>query len=666
MYFSKINALKNILINLNKHYLCYALFVFLLKTHAINIKYIDSIENVYRTSTNIKQKLNCLYVLTFEKGLYNPREGLKHGNLLLSLSKKNNDSLFIYNAYNGISNCYEIMMMYDSSLFYNELAFDLVKKSNKANMLFVSYCNFGYCHKKLGHYNLALQNYIKAAKYVLKTAEHNPRYYYIGELYMRVNNINKAKEILYKGLSVANTRSEDKEYFKNILYGYLGTCYEKLNHQDSAFYFLHKSINGLKIYNTDTISLANATTFMADAFLTFKKHDSAIYYYTQAQFLYNKLKNIPLENLIKLKISYSKSLTKRSFSKTISNEITEITKSLTVYNSNNDLLLDVYSLINKTYENINEYKLALCYTRITDSLSQNILNREKQLMFLDFEKSYITLVKENRINELKKLNQINKLELLNKSAKFNKFILIFILTAISFLVIIYIVINYNKKRRIFTDTVHKLNLQNLKQKQRMRISKDLHDDIGSGLNKILFLGEKISKQNLTQEETKLLIDKIKSKSKQVIFDMRDIIWVLDDDNLQLEALIAKIREYSYDFFEEKNINLNFISNIDENQNVKSIQVARTLISIIKEILNNILKHSNASKVTIDFQKVGDMFSFIITDNGKGFNENIKYGNGLKNMKQRASDVNADLNIESKLNLGTRITFIINLNKWNPY
>ena len=196
----------------------------------------------------------------------------------------------------------------------------------------------------------------------------------------------------------------------------------------------------------------------------------------------------------------------------------------------------------------------------------------------------------------------------------------------------------------------------------MRISKDLHDDIGSGLNKILFLGEKISKQNLTQEETKLLIDKIKSKSKQVIFDMRDIIWVLDDDNLQLEALIAKIREYSYDFFEEKNINLNFISNIDENQNVKSIQVARTLISIIKEILNNILKHSNASKVTIDFQKVGDMFSFIITDNGKGFNENIKYGNGLKNMKQRASDVNADLNIESKLNLGTRITFIINLNK----
>ena len=57
-----------------------------------------------------------------------------------------------------------------------------------------------------------------------------------------------------------------------------------------------------------------------------------------------------------------------------------------------------------------------------------------------------------------------------------------------------------------------------------------------------------------------------------------------------------------------------------------------------------------------------MFSFIITDNGKGFNENIKYGNGLKNMKQRASDVNADLNIESKLNLGTRITFIINLNK----
>lgn len=663
MYFSKIKAVKNIRVNINKQFLCFVLIVFILKTYAINIKYIDSVENVYRTTSNIKQKLNCLYILTFEKGLYNPREGLKHGNLLLSISKNNNDSLFIYNAYNGISNCYETMMMYDSALFYNELAYDLVKKSNKAKILFVSFCNFGYYHKKLGHYNLALQNYLKASKYVLKISDHNPRYYYyIGELYLRVNNFKKAKEILFKGLDVASKRIEDKEYLKNILYGYLGTCYEKLNNQDSAFYFLHKSSKGLTLNNTDTISLANAITFMADAFLTFKKHDSAIFYYSKSQILYNKLKNIPLENLINLKISYVKSLTKKSFPKTISNEVTSIIKNFTPYNSNHDLLLDAYSIANKTYENLNEYKLALYYTRKTDSLSQKVLNREKQLIFLDFEKSYATLVKENRINELTKWNQINKLELLNKTAKINRFILIFILTAISFIIIIFSVVYYNKKRRIFLDTLHKLNLQNLKQKERMRISKDLHDDIGSGLNKILFLGEKISKQNVTQEESKQLIDKIKIKSKQLIFDMRDIIWVLDEDNLQIEALIAKIREYSYDFFEEKNILLNFISSIDENQNVKSIQIVRTIISIIKEILNNILKHSNASKVTIDFQKNGNVFSFIITDNGIGFNENIKHGNGLKNMKLRAIDINADLKIESKLNLGTRTTFIINLNK----
>lgn len=662
MYFSNINTLKHILINVYKYFFCCVFIVCFSKIYAVNSTFLDSVENVYKTSNNLKQKLNCLYILTFEKGMYNPKEGLKYGNLLLSISKKHNDSLYVYNAYNGIGNCYETMMMYDSALLYNELAYDLIKKSNKEKLLFVSFCNLGYYHKKLGHYNLALQNYKKASKYILKTPDLNPRYYYyLGELYLRVNDFNLAKECLHKGIAIANIRTEDKDYHKNILFGYLGVSFQKLKKSDSAFYYLRKSVNGLKTNNTDTFSLATAITFMADAFQEFKHYDSAIYYYTKAKVLYNNLKNKPLENSIKLKINYSKIFTKRYSPIQIGKEVIKLTNNFLIYHSNNDLLLDDYSLINKLFENINDYKFALLYTRKTDSLSQLILSREKHLMFVEFEKSYETLIKENKINELNKLNQINKLELQNKSTRFNRFILSFSLIVLSFVLILYIIIKYNRKKRKLLNTVHQLNLQNLRQKERMRISKDLHDDIGSGLNKILFLSEMISKPKIINEEAKTIINKIKTKSKQLIFDMRDIIWVLDEDNLQIETLIAKIREYAYDFFEEENINLVFNTTLDNNQKINAIQVVRTVISIIKEILNNILKHANANKVTIDFQKTNNTFSFTITDNGNGFNENIKLGNGLKNMKQRALDVNADIIIESKLNLGTRITFKINLN-----
>ncbi|MCC6722340.1 MAG: hypothetical protein IT243_09060 [Bacteroidia bacterium] len=627
---------------------------------SIEQRYIDSIEVVYKTTKNKKERLSCLYILTFEYGLFNPRKGIELGYKLLREAKKEKDSSFIFNAYNGIANCYESLMKYDSALYFNSLSYTLAENTQNKSFLYPSLSNIALCHKKLGNYNLAILYFKKTDNYIKNPTEHNPRYfYYLCELYLRINNIEKAKEAVLEGIEVCNNRKDDILYFKSILYSYLGECYSIQSKFDSAFYFLNKSINGLK-NGTDKIALATTYNFLADAQLKSGNIDLAILNYNYILQIYKTLNNKVLENFTLIKLIYAKTYSKLYKKEVLLSHLSENLQNKVNYNSNYDLLIDMYSFIAKSYENLNDNKNALLYFHKRDSLTQVILYNESRLLFLDFEKSYETNRKERRIQQLNNDNLNYKLEIKNKNST-----IIFIAFAFAFIIILSVIfilfLNiYNKKKRALIHASHELNLQELRKAERARISKDLHDDIGSGINKIYFLGEIISKNENTDKESLNLSEKIKIISKNLISNMRDIIWILNEEHLQTDTLIARIREYSYDYLEEKNITLNFNSNIDKNEEIKSVETIRTIIAIVKEVLSNILKHSNATKVTMEFYKTDNKLTVMITDNGVGFEENIKYGNGIKNIKTRAKEVNAEITIESKINLGTRTTLIISI------
>lgn len=643
-------------------YLITLLLIYSGLAYSIDKGYLDSIEKIYKTSKNKKEKLNSLYTLTYEYGLFNPKKGIEIGQKLLKEAKAENDSIYILKAYNGMANCYETMMKYDSALYLNELGYTLIKNTRWYNMQYSTLCNIALCHKKLGHYNLAIQYYNRAAKCIENRAEHNPRYYYyLCELYMRIDNVAKAKEIVLSGLRRCElgAGTDQKEYFKNILFAYLGNCYARQAKPDSAFYFLTKSVQGLK-KETDTIAQANALAFMADAHQLFGKYDSAIYYYNKSIQLYHKLNNKPLENFTLIKLVYTKSFKNSYVIHELENTLKKVLQNLNSFESNYDLLLDIYTSLSKDYERLKDYKAALFYSKQADNLSRIILDREQRLTFMDFEKSYETLKREKKIEELKNTNKITELELENKESSLNRYFIIIIAIAIIFFVSIIFFIQFYKKKKALMKAKHELSLHELKLKERNRISKDLHDDIGSGLNRIYFLGEMILKQEKAGQEASSLVEKMKGTSQQLISNMRDMIWVLDEENQQIETLIARIREYAYDYLEEKNIELTFNSQIDTNDEIKSIEMVRTMISIIKEILSNIFKHSQATMVTMEFNKNGDELMLITEDNGVGFNGDVKYGNGIKNMRSRAQEIAAEIIIESKKAIGTKTTLIFNL------
>ena len=94
------------------------------------------------------------------------------------------------------------------------------------------------------------------------------------------------------------------------------------------------------------------------------------------------------------------------------------------------------------------------------------------------------------------------------------------------------------------------------------------------------------------------------------------------------------------------------NNISEDITLSSVQ-AMNLFRVFQEIINNALKHSEASEIKIMFSTRNNKVQFQITDNGIGFNtENYEAGNGLSNIKTRISDINGSCEVTSKENEGT--------------
>jgi signal transduction histidine kinase len=191
------------------------------------------------------------------------------------------------------------------------------------------------------------------------------------------------------------------------------------------------------------------------------------------------------------------------------------------------------------------------------------------------------------------------------------------------------------------------------QEERNRISADMHDDLGAGMTTISMYSE-LAKSKLVDNPIPE-IEKISSAANELLNKMNAIIWSMSSSNDSLGNMIAYIRSYALEYFEDTGINCKI--NIPEKlPNIQVIgEIRRNVFLVVKEALNNILKHAKATEVSINLIRVEDELTLFIQDNGIGINmDNLRqFGNGLKNMKKRMKDVDIEFSIENKN--GTLIT-----------
>jgi len=206
--------------------------------------------------------------------------------------------------------------------------------------------------------------------------------------------------------------------------------------------------------------------------------------------------------------------------------------------------------------------------------------------------------------------------------------------------------------------LHQFRIQRLLaiEKLRIRIASDLHDDIGSALTRISITSEQIQNTK-DSDRIRLLSKKIGTTSREIVTTMSDIVWSIDSRNDNLTDLIDRMHDIVYKQLVTKDIKVSFkTKGVEKNKNI-TVDKRQNLFYIFKEAINNIVKHSGATEVSISLNNGSRKFIMIISDNGKGFEQDeIKHGNGLRNMVMRAKRLNAAFDIRSAN--GTKLELIM--------
>jgi signal transduction histidine kinase len=199
----------------------------------------------------------------------------------------------------------------------------------------------------------------------------------------------------------------------------------------------------------------------------------------------------------------------------------------------------------------------------------------------------------------------------------------------------------------------KLEKQQAIVQERHRISADLHDDVGSGLSKITLLSGLLKMQAKTPENRKEA-EKISETALELSSTISEIIWALNSNNDYVDNMVAYIRRYAAEYFEDSPVKLKIATEGKILPTPINGEHRRNIFYSVKEALHNILKHAEATEAELKFVVINDKLDVIISDNGIGLPDGNfnRFGNGIRNMKARMKSISGDFKIAS--DHGTRI------------
>ena len=201
-------------------------------------------------------------------------------------------------------------------------------------------------------------------------------------------------------------------------------------------------------------------------------------------------------------------------------------------------------------------------------------------------------------------------------------------------------------------------------RDRLRISQDLHDNIGSALSSISVYSQVAKIYGEKKETTELneLLEKISGTSSEMVGEMNDIVWAINPRNDSMEKIIDRMESFTRPLAVARNIHFDFTYD----DSITSLQLdmdkRKNFYLLFKEAVTNAIKYSGATELLADIRAAGNELMLTVKDNGVGFNPEIELtgrsgslsGNGLRNMHSRATLLNGNLNIQSEAGKGAAI------------
>lgn len=444
----------------------------------------------------------------------------------------------------------------------------------------------------------------------------------LGWAHMELEKYNDAIKWLKEGIAMC--KGKQVPMISGFLTSNIASCYNNIRQRDSAFYFINLALEyGSRDQNM--LQMANALNIRADMFSNEKRFMEAERDLTEALEIRKKIGDnlFVVSDMAQLSSFYA------SIGET--EKGIELAKQAIPIAENINSLSKLIFIYNALAENYKKAGNGIEYGNTLEKLYQlkDSLNRKNSdEAILNLETKYDLQKKENII--IQQENRIAR----------NRYVTI---GSIVFIVLLSVLIGlFYRNWQLFR--MQKMESELIEQKikaaeqvrmaqetERKRIAADLHDNLGSYAaaitNNVKGLKEKTVDENIVTQN-------LEENASNMVTQLSDTIWVLKNEELHftnladrfktwMQRLMKNYPDIKYDFSEKIIIDVIFTpANILH------------LFYILKECVNNALRHSGCSEIKIEFLS-DDLLSITVSDNGSGIKNNLLNGNGIENIKKRA-------------------------------
>lgn len=567
---------------------------------------------------------------------------------------------------------YADLNQYDSAVFFGQKAIKILENKGDLNSLFTVYSNMNNVYNNQGKYDKALEYSIKGLKKAEKEKKDGWISYFNTQLSMDYHDYESYEKGIYFGKKALKMLLQKKDADAGAIWQTLNAIainYDDWNKPDSALFYHKKVFTYFK--GKDTLNISSTYNNIGNTLLKQKKYKEAKRWLTTSL----KISKMQSEGSTKVqdtRFFYQKATLFTNLA-TIESELNNFSEAEKLFVKAHDFatksmsaekLRDLYAQRAKFFTKAKKYKHATEDHEKYIKLRDSVFDAKRAKTFAELEAKYQNEKKEKELLQVKS-KVVERENLIKK--KNTQFIILSLIVA-GLLIISYLIYRQQKLKNKqqeqefeLKSAIAKIETQNKLQEQRLQISRDLHDNIGSQLTFIISSVDNIKYAfDITNSKLDNKLSGISDFAKSTIIELRDTIWAMNKSEITFEDLQIRI----HNFIEKAKIaktDISFNFTVDSQlkeckfSSVEGMNIYRT----IQEAINNSMKYANSKTISIDIKPNQDDIEIFINDDGKGFKiDEISLGNGIVNMKKRISDVNGFFDIQSFANQGTKIKITI--------
>jgi len=617
-----------------------------------------------------------------------PDSSLHYGRLALVFINGRKEPLEIKSrwqmfSYGAIANAFSLQSRYDSANFYFLKAVAAAELLNNNKMLEVYFKGLSGIQAQLGNFDKAIAFGKKAIAYIenddraltIALASLGSHYLLVGDFVnaelmadssLKVGiRCNSGNSIGRNYTTIGNIKMQEKQYRSALQYFNTGLDKAIANHNSkySIGHLYHKTGDAYQALD----SLSEAEHSYLKALETADGDNEMVYniYYSLASLSEKRGEFSKANEYLKLHNRFHDSIYTNEKVKIIS----ELNTRYETEKKDQQLQLFVKdkeindALVYRQMQQI-EYSLAEKRERELEILNYKLEGEQKEQVLrikeLDLENSIVKQQEQQTVL----LNLNNKLKLEQQQKEMNieivkrqqiRFVLLLSGFAVLAILLWLLFNRYKLRKRI----QEQANLN----EQKQHISRDLHDEIGATLSGIAMYSHLI-KHNLETGQFEVAsqsADIIQNSASEMVTKLNDIIWLINPQQESLGAVIVKLEEYARSMCMAKSMKAEIEVSGTVTACKPPIETRKNIYLFCKEAINNAVKYSNSMQLLLKFELQGDALTIIIQDMGAGFDlAEVKRGNGLDNMQNRANELGAALLLKSKPGEGCSISLMLKI------